>query len=190
MSELSVPLQNPSSLFQVPVLISSKICVSRKCWQLVSAGFPGGAVVKNLPADAGDAGDVRSISGSGRSPGEGNCNPLQYACLGNPMDRSAWRAIVLVGHKESDTTEHSDKHSSVHITVTKYKYHMAPAKTEAGKPVHRQKYLGGGGEFITKNIITSHIYCQAKSFPGINSFNPLKTAWGYCLHFPDSETEI
>ena len=47
--------------------------------------------VKNLPANAGGAG---SIPGSGRSIGEGNGNPLQYPCLGNPMDRGAWRAIV------------------------------------------------------------------------------------------------
>ena len=47
-------------------------------------GFPGGAVVKNLPANAGDA---SWISGSGRSPGVGNGNPLQYSYLGNPMDR-------------------------------------------------------------------------------------------------------
>ena len=44
-------------------------------------------MVKNLPANAGDAG---SIPGSGRSPGEGNGNPLQYSCLENPMDRGAW----------------------------------------------------------------------------------------------------
>ena len=49
--------------------------------------FPDGAVVKNPPANAGDVG---SIPGSGRSPGEGNDNPLQYSCLGNPMDRGAW----------------------------------------------------------------------------------------------------
>ena len=42
-------------------------------------GFPGGSGVKNLPADAGDAGDVNSIPGSGRSPGGGNGNPLQYS---------------------------------------------------------------------------------------------------------------
>ena len=48
-----------------------------------------GAVVKNLPAKAGGAG---SIPGSGRSPGEGNGNPVQYSCLGNPMDRGAWWA--------------------------------------------------------------------------------------------------
>ena len=48
-------------------------------------------MVKNLPANAGGVG---SIPGSGRSLGEGNGNPLQYPCLGNPMDRGAWRATV------------------------------------------------------------------------------------------------
>ena len=54
-------------------------------------GFPGGSVVKNLPANAGDVG---SIPGLGRSPGEGNGSPLQYSCLENPIDRGAWRATV------------------------------------------------------------------------------------------------
>ena len=54
-------------------------------------GFPGSSVVKNPPAKTGDTG---SIPGSGRSPGEGNGNPLQYSCLGNPTDRRAWRVIV------------------------------------------------------------------------------------------------
>ena len=54
-------------------------------------GLPGGSLVKNLPANAGDAG---SIPGSGRSPGVGNGNPLQYSYLRNPTDRSAWRAVV------------------------------------------------------------------------------------------------
>jgi len=51
-------------------------------------------VVKNLPVNAGDAGDIGSIPGLGRFPGEGNGNPLQYSCLGNPMDRGAWWATV------------------------------------------------------------------------------------------------
>ena len=51
--------------------------------------FPSGSAVKNLPANAGDAG---SILESGRSPREENGNPLQYSCLGNPMDRGAWKA--------------------------------------------------------------------------------------------------
>ena len=57
-------------------------------------GFPGDAVVKNLPANAGDSGDVGLIPGSGRSPGVGNCNPLQNSCLEDSMDRGAWRAKV------------------------------------------------------------------------------------------------
>ena len=53
--------------------------------------FPGGSMVKNPPANAGDVG---SIPGTGRSPGGGNGNPLQYSCLENPMDRGAWQATV------------------------------------------------------------------------------------------------
>ena len=56
-------------------------------------------MVKNPPANAGDTGDLGSIPGSGRSPGEGNGNPLQSSCLGNPMDRGTWWAIVHGGHK-------------------------------------------------------------------------------------------
>ena len=61
-------------------------------------GFPGGAVVKNLPANAGEEREMDSISGSGRAPGGGSL--LQYSCLENSMDRgTGW------GHKESDLTE-------------------------------------------------------------------------------------
>ena len=51
-------------------------------------------MVKNPPANAGDPRDAGSILGSGRSPGGGNGNPLQYSCLGNSMGRGAWRATV------------------------------------------------------------------------------------------------
>ena len=54
-------------------------------------GFPGGSVVKNLPANAGDVG---LIPGLGRSPEEGKDNSLEYACLGNPINRGAWQATV------------------------------------------------------------------------------------------------
>ena len=60
--------------------------------------------VKNLSAKAGDVRDAGSIPVSGRSPGEGNGNPLQYSCLENSMDRGAWQAIVHSVAK-SDTTE-------------------------------------------------------------------------------------
>ena len=51
-------------------------------------------VIKNPPANAGGTRDTGSIPGSGRSPEEGNGNPLQYSCLGNPMDKGTWRATV------------------------------------------------------------------------------------------------
>ena len=59
--------------------------------KIVKTGFPDGSAVKNLPANARDVG---SVPGWGRSPGEGNGNPLQYSCLGNSMDREAWWATV------------------------------------------------------------------------------------------------
>ena len=61
--------------------------------QEVSLYFPGGSVIKHPPVNAGDSG---SIPGLGRSPREGNGNPLQYSCLGNPKDRGAWWAAVHV----------------------------------------------------------------------------------------------
>ena len=64
-------------------------------------GFPGDLVVKNPPAIAGNVG---SIPGLGISLGEGNGNPLQYSCLGNPMDRGAWWASVHGVTKELVTT--------------------------------------------------------------------------------------
>ena len=59
-------------------------------------------MVKNPPANAGDTG---SVSGSGRPPGEGNGNPVQYYCLGNPLDMGAWQVIVHGHEKELDTAE-------------------------------------------------------------------------------------
>ena len=63
--------------------ISHFLCIHR--------GFPGGSVVKNPPANAGDVGLIPALR---RSPGEGNGNPLQYSCLENPGDSGAWQAIV------------------------------------------------------------------------------------------------
>ena len=65
----------------------------KRNWTSIShhAGFPGGSVVKNPTANSVEVG---SVSGLGRSLGGGNHNPLQYSCLGNPMDRGAWWATV------------------------------------------------------------------------------------------------
>ena len=73
--------------------------------------FPDGTVVKNLPANAGDARDTGLISGLGRSPGVGNGNPLQYFCLENPIDRGAWWVIESMG---SERVGHDWAHVYAH----------------------------------------------------------------------------
>ena len=71
--------------------ISIKLGKDKKPTLILIWGFPGGSEVK---ASAHNAGDLGSIPGLGRSPGEGNGNPLQYSCLENPMDGGAWWATV------------------------------------------------------------------------------------------------
>ena len=70
-----------------------------------AAGFPGGSVVKNPLANAGDKREVGWIPGLGRSPAAGNGNPLQYSCLANPMDRGAWWVVV---HRVAESQTLSD----------------------------------------------------------------------------------
>ena len=82
------------------------ITVDVLCWLNSHLGFPCDTVIKNPPANAGEAGDKGLIPGSGRSPGGGNDNPLQYSYLENSMERGAWQAKIQ-GVAESDTTEHS-----------------------------------------------------------------------------------
>ena len=65
-------------------------------------GFPGGLIVNSPLANAENTG---LISGSGKSPGEGNGNPLQYSCLGNPINKGAWQATVHGVAKQLDMTE-------------------------------------------------------------------------------------
>ena len=73
-------------------------------------------MVKNPPANAGDAGNMGSITGLGRSPGVGNDNPFQYSSLENSMDRVSWRATVH-GVAKSAGTEHACK---IHSTKIDY----------------------------------------------------------------------
>ena len=81
--------------------------------------YQGAPVVENPLANVGDVRDASSISGSGRSPGGGNGNPLQYSCLKNSMSRRAWQTAVCGGLwvcKELDTTEctHARVHTHTH----------------------------------------------------------------------------
>ena len=72
-------------------------------------GFPSGSVVKNAPINTGDTGDMDSVPGLGRFPGEGNCNWLQYSCLRNPGDK---RACLITAH-DSDIMQQLSTHTTV-----------------------------------------------------------------------------
>ena len=63
-------------------------------FNMLSGGLPGGTVVENSPASAGDPGDGARIPESGRAPGGGHGNSLQYSCLKHSMDRGAWQAAI------------------------------------------------------------------------------------------------
>ena len=87
-------------------------------------------MVKNLPANAGDAG---SIPGSGRSPGEGNGNPLQYSCLRNPMDGGAWQATVHRGHKRvRQGLESKRQQKRFYLPFNWFRVHSACHRSAAG----------------------------------------------------------
>ena len=80
-------------------------------------GFPGGSEVK---ASACDAGDLGSIPGSGRPPGEGNGTPLQFSCLENPMDGGTWRATVHgVANSRTRLSDFTFTLTEKHITALK-----------------------------------------------------------------------
>ena len=101
--------------------------------------LPGGSAVNNPPATAGDVG---SIPGSGRSPGEGSSNPHQYSYLGNPMDREAWLATIQGVAKSR--TQLSD--SSNLVTTREIKLMDGSRKNtwkrQARKTTQRRKYFG------------------------------------------------
>ena len=78
--------------------------------------LPGGSVVKNPPANTGDASSNPEWR---RFPGKRNGNPLQYSCLENPMDREAWQATVQGVAKESDATEHTHINKVIRTLQTK-----------------------------------------------------------------------
>ena len=73
-------------------------------------GLLGGSMVKNLPANAGNIGDIGLIAGWGRSPAEENDNPFQDSCLEDPMGRGSWWAMVQ-GVGKSQTSQHTHTHT-------------------------------------------------------------------------------
>ena len=81
---------------------------------ILNMGFPRVTLVENPPANAGDTGDVGLISGSGRSPGVGNSNPLQHPCLENSMNRGAWQATI---HEVAKCQPQLSTHTHTHTHI-------------------------------------------------------------------------
>ena len=96
-------------------------------------------VVKNVPANAGDARDASLIPASGRSPGEGNGNSLQYSCLENPLDRGAWRATVHRVTKNWKGLKRINMQACIFMTnfprVLKVQYHYLNANLKQDRKI-------------------------------------------------------
>ena len=108
-------------------------------------------MVKNLPANTGDSG---SIPGSGRSLGEGNGNPLQYSCLGNPTDKRSLAGYRPKGHKEPDTTE-----------ATKQQQHECPRGVEKWRNVQLGSRWNYKASLLVHNPLTGVLEAISKIAP-------------------------
>ena len=109
--EISAHHHCPGCLWLV---LPKKPLAAYTCLAGTELGLPGGRVVKNLPAKAGDTRDAGLIPVSGRSPRGGNGNMLQYSCLENSMDRGTWWA-TLHGVAKSDMIEHTHTHAGTEL---------------------------------------------------------------------------
>ena len=138
-------------------------------------GFPGGSVVKDPPANVGDAG---LIPGWGRSPGEGNGNPLHYACLRNPMDRGAWWVTQSTGCKESDATEKlNNSNNAPHLLSILH--HPAWLTSEASldpppPPLLPSLFLPLQGQNSPLRLRSNHTFVCVCSESSINVFTQSK----------------
>ena len=109
-------------------------------------------MVKNLPANTGDVG---STPGSGRSPGVGNDNPLQYSRVENPIDTGAWQATVQWGCKEPNATEHACRHACVPFySVWFSSLHMEFFKILISHPNHKDAALIDMGHGLVSGFMT------------------------------------
>ena len=105
---------------EVSCAIEVSCKIPKSCLNLGSIfGFPGGAVIKNQPVNTGNVSDAGSIPWSGRSPGEGNGNPLQYSFLKNSMDRGAcWATVHGVTKSGTRLGTHTAQHISSTLLIT------------------------------------------------------------------------
>ena len=141
-----------------------------------------GSVIKNSPGNAGDVGEVNLIPGSGKLPGEGNGNPLQYSYLGNPMDRGAWQATVMgsqrVGHdwvtnSNSRITRTSVQFSSVtHLCLTLQLHAARQASLSATNSPSLLRLMSIELVMPSNHLILCHpLLLMASIFPSIRVFS-------------------
>ena len=130
---------------------SLHILSSGKCY---NQGFPGGSVVENPPANEGDLG---SIPGSGRSPGEGNGNPFQYSCLGNFMDRGAWWAIV---HGVTKSRTQLSDYITTQSGITRF-WNLHDSSVVSKRHYYRPHYISLS--YIIYNNECSMVYAQRRA---------------------------
>ena len=109
--------------YLLTVLLSVSFCIVFLIVTMVTTGLPKCSVVKNLPASAGDTGDVGLTPGLGRSSGEGNCTPLQYSCLRHPMDRGARQATVQeVPKSQTSLSMHAAAEMVITISICDFSW--------------------------------------------------------------------
>ena len=149
-------------------------------------------VVKNPPANAGNITDLGSIPGSGRSPGEGHDNPLQYSCLENPMERGAWRAMVLkirIAHRSIL----NNINQQINEVLLKYYLRknspLSPCQKKKNKdkcniPLNPLLTNTLPPDFILKAQWVSSMKCYMHSNQTLHSHSPQATACFSCLPPP------
>ena len=130
----------PSSVKQNALADLTLVTYLTLVTQIFHTAFPGSSVVKNLPASAGATEDIGSVPGSGRSPGEGDGNPVQYSCQDNPMDRGAWLATVhwvwRVRHDWARACTHTHTHTFLHTHTHTHTFLTSSRKDVSAKRDH------------------------------------------------------
>ena len=130
-------------------------------------GFPGGSDGKESACSVGDPG---SIPGSGRSPGEGNGNPLQYSCLENPMDRGAWQATVHEAAKSCSRLNNfthfnfTNLYSWCNFTLNKFHRTLFKSRTVWNFEKVKLVYYSDKKSFLEQTFIESYCHLVAKDF--------------------------
>ena len=126
---------------------------------MTSKCFPGGAVVKYPPASAGDARDASLIPGSGRSPGVGNGNSLQYSCLENSMDKGDRQATVQAVTNWKTVPDMQVIQQQTNIHIMKLEKHLHPNSSNTGRSFKQQ--FGVSNQKIPGNVFITQVRPQS-----------------------------